>query len=699
MYQQNRKNTSALIRIMPLLLTCALMLSVPVHAFASDQAPATAGTTLTADAAAAFLDEFFASEQAQPLYTGASVAIVKDGEVIAQKGYGYANAEKQQPVDPEQTVFRMASVSKTFTAVAVMQLVEQGKIDLREDIGTYLPGIEIDNAFDVPVTVEHLLTHYSGFEVRDPQNTDMYTDFDRYVSMEDYVKAHMPPVVRQPGTAYMYDNFAYLLLGLIVQNVSGEPFEQYMENRLFEPLAMTNSGFELQGHLKEQLATGYDAANQPIEPYLFAPTIMPHGGMLSTAEDMAKFMAAFLNGGKTAEGSVLSEPSVAAMSEYRYAIHSLLPNTGYGFEAPTQLPLAGSSEQVLTKAGDLPGNSSLLLLIPEQRTGVFLTYNKTGALRDLFYGQFIATFFPQYASPADMQDFEPYTPEQLKPLEGLYSDLRLKSLVSSVEVTDAGTLTITDAILGPRMLRQVDDNLFVDELAKRYTAFQIDEGTGEVYMKEPYLNPLGYAAKGEEPAGFKDIGETDPYAPYILALQSIGHYPNEMGTAFQPNKPVTRAEFVYHLLDVSGLKGSGTVGDAFSDIENHALAPYIQAAYELGMVTGDGKGAFHPDRPVKRQEAAVMVWNVYKQLYPDELFAGISLKGKTDDWAVPAVKMMAAFGYHGPEVIRGEDGAIDFRSVEPLTRAEEGALLYQMLFQQVDAIVAGLASKQQDAEA
>lgn len=662
--------------------------------FASEPAQA-AAETWTAESLDAFLDAFFASEQAKPLYTGAAVVIVKDGRVIAQKGYGYANAAEQAEVDPADTVFRVASVSKTFTAVAVMQLAEQGKIDLQADIRTYLPGVEFENPFDTPVSVEHLLLHRSGLEVRDPRPTDLHPDFDAFTSIEDYVILHMPPVVREPGTAYMYDNFAYLLLGLIVQNVSGQPFEDYMEEHVFQPLGMENSSFELTTPLMERTAIGYDPANQPIAPYAFTPTILPQGGMLSTAEDMGKFMIAFLNGGKTASGEILKEQTVKEMSVYRSAMDPLMPDTTYGFEAPPQQPAAGSSEDVLTKLGDLPGNSSMLMLIPEQNTGVFLTYNKTGILRDLFYAQFMSTFFPSYIAPAELAPFEPLAPEKLEPLEGLYSDLRLSGIVTSVEVNPEGGLTLSDAYLGPRPLRQVDDNLFVDELTKRFTAFQIDEPSGRVYMKEPYLNPLGYARQGEKPAGFADVEDSDPYAPFILALQSLGHYPNESETAFQPENAVTRAELVRHLLVVSGIRGSMSDQYAFTDIQGHPLAPYIQAASELGMISGDGKGRFDPDRAATRQEAAVMVWSVSRKLYPDALFADTPLAGDTDAWAVPAVKMMVALGYHGPEVALSEDGAADFRSKEPMTREQTAAFLYRLLLQPADQIVAQLSMKQQ----
>src|SRR5690606_39252475 len=294
---------------------------------------------LTPEAAEEFLDAFFASEQAKPGYVGAAVVIVKDGRIVAQKGYGFANAERGEPVDPAGTVFRLASVSKSFTAVAILQLAEQGKIDLGADIREYLPDLEFDNPFGVPVTVKDLLLHRSGFEVRDPQVEDMHSDLDLFVAMEDFVRERMPPVVRRPGSAYMYDNFAYLLLGLIVQNVSGQPYEQYMREHVFEPLGMTDSGFELKGEFLERLATAYDAAGQPIPPYAFLPTIMPHGGMLSTAEDMGKFMLAFLSGGEAPGGGrILSPESVAEMGVYRHALHPRLPETTYGFETPFQLP-------------------------------------------------------------------------------------------------------------------------------------------------------------------------------------------------------------------------------------------------------------------------------------------------------------------------------------------------------------------------
>ncbi|MUT68233.1 serine hydrolase [Paenibacillus sp. NEAU-GSW1] len=648
-----------------------------------------AGKTLNEENAAAFLDTFFASPAAKPLYAGASVVVVKDGKVIAQKGYGVTDKTTGKAVDPASTVFRVASVSKTFTATAAMQLVEQGKIKLTDDVRKHVPDLKLVNPYDTPVTIEHLLTHTTGFEIRDPLSEDLHTDFNKKVSIEEYVHKHLPPVVRKPGSSYMYDNFASMLLGLVVEKASGVPFETYMDENVFKPLGMKNSGFKLEGALKEQLATGYNGAGQKVETYAVTPTIMPQGGMLTTAEDVGKFMIAFLNGGSNDSGKILSEKTVEEMEVYRSSIHALLPDTTYGFEAPFQIPGAGSSSKIITKGGDLLDFSSYLFLIPEQNTGVFLTYNQVGPLRALFYPQFIQTFFPQYAAPAQFSEYKS-TSEELEKFVGYYSDLRLNMIISNLTSQEA-VLSITDSYIGPRNLRQVDTNLFVDELTNQFTGFKLDENGNVAYLKEPYLNPVGYEKKGAVPAGFNDLSKDSPYAPAILALQSLGYYENDASKAFKPEAQVTRGEFIKFILESTGIEGSETKSYAFNDLAGHPAAANIQIAYEIGMVKGDGAGAFQPNRPITRQEAAVMMWRLYSMQYPAELFADVKLAGKTDKWAVPAVQMMVAFGIHGPEVQANAEGQSDYHSRDVLKRQEMASVLYALLTQPTDMIVASFA--------
>ncbi|WP_416298447.1 serine hydrolase [Paenibacillus illinoisensis] len=655
---------------------------------------------LTSKSAEAFLDTFFDSAEAKAQYVGASVVVVKDGKVLAEKGYGYADQESKTPVDPKSTAFRVASVSKTFTAAAVMQLVEQGKVDLQADFQTYVKGLEFDNPFDKPVTVENLLTHTTGFEIRDPQQEDIHADFDKTVSMEDYAQQHMPPVVREPGSAYMYDNFSFLLLGMIVENVSGEPFETYMQQHIFKPLVMDNSSFVLNDKFRHQLATGYDAVHNPLDLYTLSPTPMPQGGMLSTAEDIGNFMIAFLNDGVKDNERILKETTVKSMEQYRSSIHPVLPDTTYGFEAAFQLPGAGSSPAIITKAGDLIGFSSYLFLIPEQNTGVFLTYNQSGALRNLFYPAFIQTFFPQYAEPVEIKDFTPQSTNDLQRYAGLYADLRLSTIVSSLKNggTEPGKLSISDAFLGPRTLIQVDENLFKDELTGQFTAFK-EQADGTIYMKEPYLNPLGYEKKGEQPQGFRDVRPDSPYAEAIYGLQSLGHYDNDATEAFQPKSAVTRAEFIENVLKMSGLKPSQTTPPSDSDWASHPAAGYIQLGYEAGMITGADSKQFKPNQVITRQEAMVMIWRSLQVQYPSELFQDVKLAGHADEWAVPAIQMMVKLGIHGPEVKVLEDGSVDVLARKPLIRQEEAAIMYQLFTQPTDKIVAELMSQQPQPEA
>ncbi|WJM09629.1 beta-lactamase family protein [Paenibacillus sp. PK1-4R] len=651
---------------------------------------------LTTESATAFLDSFFDSPEAKPHYVGASVVIVKDGKVLAEKGYGFSDVESKTAIDPKNTAFRVASVSKTFTSAAVMQLVEQGKVDLQADFQTYVKGLEFDNPFDKPVTVENLLTHTTGFEIRDPQQEDIHTDFDKYIAMEEYAQQHMPPVVREPGSAYMYDNFSFLLLGMIVENVSGEPFESYMQQHIFKPLGMGNSSFMLDKKFQKQLATGYDAAHNPLDLYTISPTPMPQGGMLSTAEDIGKFMIAFLNDGVKDNERILKESTVKSMEQYRSSIHPLLPDATYGFEAAFQIPGAGSSPKVITKAGDLIGFSSYLFLIPEQNTGVFLTYNQNGALRNLFYPAFIQNFFPQYAEPGQLKEYMPQSAAELQRFTGLYADLRISTIVSSLKNagTEPGQLSISDVFLGQRNLIQVEDNLFKDELTGQFTAFK-KNADGTIYMKEPYLNPMGYEKKGQNPMGFRDVRENSPYAEAIYGLQSLGHYVNDVSESFQPKTAVTRAEFIENVLKLSGLKASKTTPPTGTDWADHTAAGYIQLGFESGMITGTDQQQFKPDQVITRQEAMVMIWRSLQLQYPSELFTDVKLAGHTDPWAVPAVQMMAKLGIHGPEVKVLEDGSIDLLSRKPLIRQEEAAIMYALLTQPTDQIVAELMAAQQ----
>lgn len=329
-----------------------------------------------------FMNEKVGEDKEAP---GGAVVVVQDGRIVLSKGYGYADLNKKTAVNPERTLFRIGSVTKTFTAAAIMQLVEQGKLDLHEDIHKYLGGMKLNNPFLQPVTIHHLLTHTSGFQVTVEKKEDIYEDLSMNIPLKEFIEGKKPPVVREPGTAYMYDNYAYNLLGLIIANVTGMSYQQYMEEHVLKPLKMNNAQITITKEVLPYLATGYEADNSPIAPYMLTPAESPDGGMLTTAENVGHFMIAQLNGGAYEGNRLWSEDSLALMHQYHSSISKEYPDTTYGYENLLQ-PGKNNGQLVISKGGDVPGYSSFVYMLPNQKFGVFVTFNKlissAYALRD-----------------------------------------------------------------------------------------------------------------------------------------------------------------------------------------------------------------------------------------------------------------------------------------------------------------------------
>lgn len=622
----------------------------------------------------AFLDAFFAKDAIKQKAGAITVSVVQDGKVLASKGYGVTDRTSKSPVDASRTTFRIASVSKVFTAAAVMQLVDQGKISLQDNIEKYLDGYKVTNPFGTPVTIEDLLTHTTGFEVREPTDGSYLTDASQKpISLKESIFDQFPPVVRTPGTSYMYDNFASRLQGYIVQQVSGEPFGSYIQKHLFQPLGMTSSSFSLTKDLIGRLVTSYDAADSAIPVYNFSPSEWPEGSMVSTASDMALFMKAFLNDGRAADGTVILSPkSLKAMSTYHIAIHPDLPDMTYGFESPVD-PSKTNGEDVISKGGDILGFSSLLWLLPDRKTGVFVSYNANQDLRDDLFIAFMDHYYVGRKSTFGPEDFKPQSEDVLAKFEGLYSDLRIK-LMTRVKVGGDGTLIVSD-VSARHQLKQVDDMLFVDEQGKPL-AFKTDADGRIIYMK--YSNLFSYAAKiPEKPAGFPDVAADHPYASYILGLKSLGLLTDDPSKPFQPLQVVTRGAFIHAFNAMWSIPESANPS-SFKDVENSPYRKDIQAAVESGLLQGTGEDLFNPDRPILREEAAAIVFRLLAGSgirVPDSTAA---LAPGTSKWAVDAVSSAVIWKLHGPEVTES-NGMFDYGSQRALNKQELAALLFTML--------------------
>ncbi|TVX89851.1 serine hydrolase [Paenibacillus agilis] len=664
------------------------MLLTPTFSFAAEANPkassdVSAGTIKQGTAAPAapailspedvqkFTDEFFQQEQVKQLAPGAVVSVVKDGKVLLEKGYGYSDVKNKKPVDAKETVFRIASVSKVFTATAVMQLVEQGKIDLHADVQQYLGDAKLRNKTGSKLTMEHLLTHTSGVEYADSMDA-MQPDLDSITALKDVVRDQMPEITTKPGEVYSYDNFASMLQGYIVQQVSGTLFNQYIEKHILDPLGMNDSSFLLTSELRSKLAKSYAPGNTELPIINMKPTDAPQGGMLSTGADMTKFMLTQLNGGVYEGGRILQSDSLDNMLNPQVSIHPKLPNMAYGYEFFNHHLFNG--QHVVMKGGDLPAHSSMLWLLPKQNTGVFIVYNSNAPLREMYLQAFMNRYFPDSSSKPE---FLKPTKEQLARYEGVYKDLRIGLMVFPVKANEDGTLSVRNL---PFKYKQVDEFLFMSEEGSQLAFKEIDGQIEYAYFAS--LSPVSWAKKIGAPLKYEDVGRNHPYRTYIDGISSlitlhVGEDADEDELELEPKEEMTRAEFVELLADYMDM-GYSYKKPVAKDSINHEFAAAIQTAIDMQVVTLDKSQKFYPDKAIQRQEAADMIWKVMKSFGAAPQDAKLS--GKTDAWAVEGVKFMVASGLYGPEVKKGKDGSFDYQSRKPLLRQEAAAIFYTMSF-------------------
>ena len=320
---------------------------------------------------------------------GAVVEVVKDGRVLAQKGYGLADVAAREPVDPERTLFRIASVTKLFTATAVLQLAEQGKVQLGVDARVYLPGLSLPSTFARPVTVADLLTHTSGFDER---TIGMAAPSPATApSLSRFLTTQRPSRVVPAGLFYSYSNYNFGLAGAVVQAAGGMPYEEYVTQRILAPLGMTNTSFDPRAVATATLASGYrywGGSYRVMPPDVFAATSA--GQMYSTGADMARFMLCELQGGQEDGARVLGSEWVRRMLTPRFDESPQLPASGYAY-----VEQLIDNRRPMEQAGDWDGFASLVLLLPQDGLGIFVAVNSDeGALRDQLIEDFMDHYYP-----------------------------------------------------------------------------------------------------------------------------------------------------------------------------------------------------------------------------------------------------------------------------------------------------------------
>ncbi len=357
---------------------------------------------------------------------GATIVLMQGDSIRHIKGYGLADIESNTPVNGNSSIFGVGSISKTFVATAVMQLVEEGKLELDQDVNSYLTSFQLKHKFNDSITVRHLLTHTAGFD-NCIIGTSVRAEED-VIPLAQYLKKRMPPQIRPSGKSINYTNQGYALLGLIVEEVSGQPCYEYIRKKILKPLEMNSSGFKRQAELKKNYVTSYLQKGEQLVPY--QPDFKlnyPAGGLNATASDMGHYISMFLNNGRFKGVQILDSTIVAKMfhtpfRHYEKAEYGRLlafpESSWYGIK-------------LYEHTGTAQGFNSQLSLIPEKNTGLFISVNSGNHLTKkskLFINQFtydlLARLMPESMVEEEKAKVSPAIGSVDEPLEAFTGKYR-----------------------------------------------------------------------------------------------------------------------------------------------------------------------------------------------------------------------------------------------------------------------------------
>jgi len=359
---------------------------------ASGAATEKRGTELTASDLEAFLDGLLPQQIEHSDIAGAVVSVVKDGKVLFEKGYGYSDAEKKTPVSPQDTLFRPGSISKTFTWTAVMQQVEQGKLNLDHDVNEYL-DFQIPHTFGKPTTLRDIMTHRSGLE---ETIKDLFVASQQDLTpMAQYLPAHLPAQIFSPGTVPAYSNYATTVAAYIVQRVSGQPFDDYVDEHFFKPLGMTRATFHqpLPEALKPFMSKGYELGSGKPKPFEWVE-VAPAGSLSASGESMAHWMIMHLQNGRYGNVQILRPETAVEMHARQEGWPAGMNAMALGFYEQNM-----NGHRIVAHGGDTEWFHSNMLLLLDANVGLFVSYNSAGRPNqgdhrgDLFV-KFMDRYFP-----------------------------------------------------------------------------------------------------------------------------------------------------------------------------------------------------------------------------------------------------------------------------------------------------------------
>ena len=444
---------------------------VPTGEKPSSTTPPTTSHALEREDLEAFLDGIIPLQLERSDIAGATILVMKGGKDLLRKGYGFSDVSKKKPVDPETTMFRLASISKLFTWISVMQLAEQGKLDIDADVNKYL-DFQVAPAFGKPITLWNLMTHTGGFE---EEIRDILLTNPKWVTpLRDFLIENQPRRIFPPGEVPAYSNYGVGLAGYVVQRVSGEPFEQYVAEHIFQPLGMKHSSFKqpLAEDLSAFPSDGYrDNTEKPAVGFeIFNPA--PAGGVSSTASDMGRFAQALLNGGEWDGRRIMKAETLNAMWTKQFGTSDALPAMCMGFYQTWRNGL-----NFIGHGGDLIAFHSIFLLEPKEKLVIFISYNSAGSANKT-RAEILTAFADRYYPYSQKPEFQKPSADGLKAIAGTYqatrrsesNKLKIGSLLGQGQATvdKEGVLKVDDfkdlrghvrqwKLVGKGLWQEVDD--------------------------------------------------------------------------------------------------------------------------------------------------------------------------------------------------------------------------------------------------
>lgn len=346
--------------------------------FAGPQAAYASAGPLNAERLREKLDAFMPQAMEQARIPGAAVVVTYGDALLFSKGYGYADLERQTPMDPAQTVLRLGSLTKTLTAAAVLQLTETEALHMHTDIRELVPGLSYKPFSESPITLHDLLTHTAGLDEAIHQIAAASPD--ETVPLQAFLRHYLrtQPPVREAGTQYAYSNAGIGLAALAVESASGLAYQNYVKQHLLAPLDMASAGFNAAPSAASARAyTDVNGSYEVIPPSY--PNIPAAGGISATAEDWSRFMIALANEGRYGGKQVLGQEGITAMAARQYTEHPGLEGIGYGLFRNR----LDDGRLVWFHNGDIDGFAARMEMVPADGLGILVVLNGSPGDRPL----------------------------------------------------------------------------------------------------------------------------------------------------------------------------------------------------------------------------------------------------------------------------------------------------------------------------